>query len=463
MGILHHHGESAIILKVIRQIERLNITRRDHTMEKTSLRIRGIANAAMAVIFAMLLAFSTAGTAWAVSPDEMKNSAGNTFVSTDGYASLPENKIDRDFYWAGKDLDLTSTETGGDIIIAGMNLSVSDSKTGGSVRAAGMNLKFTNVSTHNNFTVAGQNIDFVNCAAEGGVYCAGSAISFAGNAAAGFFSGSKVVLNGTINGDASIYANVIEIGPNAVITGTLHAESGIEPIVSESAQIGTLEYEKETDTAASVDASEVLGIATFIDLLFKIVGLVGTILFAIVLAWLFRRPVEGATAMTRNHAGHVFATGAIALLVSPLLFVLLLCFVVTSPIALALLLVLVVLAIVAVPFAAASLSRLVFPKMNRIGAAAIGGIVLGIVSILPFLGALVSLASFIYVLGYIIQAMWNARRFSPDNIESKESSDSDDPIQETTTPKSPVSSYPIPESPSTTSEAPTPASMTNQK
>ncbi|WP_172136968.1 hypothetical protein [Adlercreutzia sp. ZJ473] len=396
-------------------------------MEKTSLRIRGIAHVMAAFAFAMLLAFSTAGAAWAAPSDEMSSSAGNAFASSEDYTSLPETKIDRDFYWAGKDLHLASTETGGDIVVAGMNLGVSDSKAGGSVRAAGMNLTLTNVSARNNFTVAGQNIDLVDCAAEGGVYCAGSTISFTGNASAGVFAAGKVVLDGTINGDASIYADVVEIGPNAVVTGKLHVESSAEPVVPESAQIGTLEYEKEIEET-NVDASEAVEAFAFMGVLFKAVGVAGTVLFALALAWLFRRPVEGAAAMTRSRAGRIFATGAIALVASPLLLVLLLCFVVTSPIALALLLALVALAVVAVPFAAASLSRLVLPKMNRFGAAAIGGVVLGIVAILPFLGALVSLASFIYLLGYAIQVLWNARRSSPDDAGLSESSDCPLPV-----------------------------------
>ncbi|NHM13640.1 hypothetical protein [Xiamenia xianingshaonis] len=390
-------------------------------MEKTGLRTRGIAHAAMAFFFAMLLTFSTAGAAWAAPSDEAKDSAGNAFASSEDYTSPSENKIDRDFYWAGKDLDLASTETGGDIVIAGMNLGVSDSKAAGNIRAAGMNLTFTNVSSGSNFTVAGQDINLVDCAAEGGVYCAGSTISFAGSASAGSFAAGKVVFNGTINGDASIYADAVEIGPDAVVTGTLHVESGVEPVVPESAQIGALEFEKAVDDT-SVNANEAAEIVTFIDVLMKVLGIVGTILFALALAWLFRRPVEGAAAMTRSHAGRIFATGAIALVASPLLFVLLLCLVVTSSIAVALLFALVVLAMVAVPFAAASLSRLVLPKMNRFGAAAIGGVVLGIVSILPFLGVLVSLASFIYLLGYVIQAVWNARRSSPDDAAPNEPS-----------------------------------------
>ncbi len=390
-------------------------------MEKTDLRIRGIAHAAMAFVFAMLLAFSTAGAAWAASPDEAKDSAGNVFASAEDYTSPSENKIDRDFYWAGKDLDLASTETGGDIVIAGMNLGVSDSKAGGSVRAAGMNLTFTNVSSGSNFTVAGQDIHLVDCAAEGGVYCAGSTISFSGSAAGGSFAAGKVVFNGTIDGDASIYADAVEIGPNAVVTGTLHVGSGVEPVIPESAQIGALEFEKTVDDT-SVDEAEAAGVVTFIDVLMKILGVVGTVLFALALAWLFRRPVEGATAMTRSHAGRMFATGAIALVASPLLFVLLLCLMITSPIALALLFALVVLAMVAVPFAAASLSRLALPRMNRFGAAAIGGAVLGIASILPFLGVLVSLVAFIYVLGYVVQVVWSARRPSSDDAASNESS-----------------------------------------
>lgn len=431
-------------------------------MEKTGLRIRGIANAVVAFIFALLLALSTTGAAWAVSPDEVKNSAGNVFVDSEGYTSLPENKIDRDFYWAGKDLDLASSEIGGDIVIAGMNLGVADSKVGGSVRAAGKNLTFSNVSTNNNFTVAGQDINLVDCVAEGGTYCAGATVSFTGNAAAGVFAAGKVVLDGTIDGDASIYADVVEIGPNAVITGRLHVESGNEPIVSESAQIGVLEYEKEIDVtyADMTDAAEIAGVVAIVDMLLKVISFVGTILFALVLAWLFRRPVEDATAMTRNHAGRIFATGAISLVVSPLLLVLLFCLVVTSPIALALLLALVVLGIVAVPFAAASLSRLVFPKMNRIGAAAIGGVVLGVASIIPFLGALVTLAAFAYILGYAIQALWNARHSSPDAAELNVPSD--EPVQGFSAPESFVATAAAPDPSTLAYEAPAPVASTEE-
>ncbi|KFI69342.1 polymer-forming cytoskeletal protein [Bifidobacterium magnum] len=330
------------------------------------------------------------------------DSAGNVLGATENNNVAADMEVKHDLYWVGQNTTVERIRVGGDIIMAGQQVDVNNAYVGGSIRVAAQNIAVHDTTVNNNLTLAAQTITCEDISVDGALYAVAQTVSIVNGTYHGVgVAGDSVTINGTVNGDVSVDANKVVVGPDAKITGTLAVKSSNEPSVDASAQIGTLDFQREEkETGKPVLATVISAVA----------GIAGTIVFALALTWLLRRATESAVTMTRTHAGRIFGTGAIALIALPLLCILLICLTVTLPIAMAIIFGAVMLGFAAVPFAAAVFARILFPNMNRFASAAIGALVLGVAMIVPILGAVVGLAAFLFILGYVVQAIWAALR-----------------------------------------------------
>ena len=59
---------------------------------------------------------------------------------------------------------------------------------------------------------------------------------------------------------------------------------------------------------------------------------------------------------------------------------------------------------------AASLFKMFFPRMGRIATAVIGGLIIGILGAIPFLGVIVTIVAVVYTLGYVLQRIFLSMR-----------------------------------------------------
>lgn len=337
-------------------------------------------------------------------------SSGNVFSSGD----TPVATVERDLYWAGESLQLQSAVVGNDVIAAGRAIELSGGSVGGSVRAAGQIISLANVSIDENVTLAGQMISIAKETNAVGMYVCGQDVSFAGTADDVFISAETVTIDGVVHGDVRVSARQITIGANANITGTLYVEAPSEPTVPSGAQIGALDFTPEVST--TVDDSQDASWESF-----GIMGMMGSFAYqilsialaAILLTWILRDAVAGSVSMIRQRTAPLIVTGLVGAFVAPIAFIMLLIFVVTAPLAFAFSSALFALTFVGVAFMSASLAQLIFPRMNRFGAAALGGAVGGLLSAMPFLGMFVSFCGFAYVLGYTLQCMYLHLKKSP--------------------------------------------------
>lgn len=328
------------------------------------------------------------------------DNAGNLFASD----AISTASIPRDLYWAGSSLNLSGTQIGGDAIIAGNILNLEKIHTTGSVRIAGNMVTLSGITVDNNITAAGNNVSISNGTKASGVYAAGSTISFDGECQAMSLSGKTVTLNGKVNGNATIDAEQVVIGDNAVVTGKLTVNASEKPDVPSSASIGSLSYtqnQNQEETEAADTPSQAAKTA-------KHAGywLASTVALAAFLILLANKALEGAKTMTVQKPAPLFVSGLVGLLALPVLLILLLITYIGVPIAFIVALPACALGLSATAFAGASLGRLVFPKWNLWGSSLLGAAVLSLVENIPILGFIVTFAALIYTFGWVIQWIW---------------------------------------------------------
>ena len=105
----------------------------------------------------------------------------------------------------------------------------------------------------------------------------------------------------------------------------------------------------------------------------------------------------------------MLGSGAVVLVSLPFAFILLCITVIGIPLAVLSALAVSVLLIAAVPFTGASLAREFIPQWNKLAASLAGAAALVILVHIPYIGIIVRAGSWIYILGYCLQRMWQGR------------------------------------------------------
>lgn len=360
----------------------------------------------MTLVLAALLAIATCIPVMADEPD----SAGNIFEAGD-MVTLPTTP----FFGAlavGQSVNVADAKAKGSLMLAGQEVSISDSTVGESVYMAGNSVSLKSTKVNGNIFGAGNSITISGITEGNGVYATGNLISFDGTATGLYVAGSKVILSGTVNGDAMISAETVEIKDGAVVTGTLKIQSPVEPSVPSGAQIADYEFEQVSEDAQDATAAAAkagIGAVIIKKLLSGLYWIVAMAAFGMLLCWLFNDHLAGAAAMIKEKTGPMIATGAISWACIPAAAIILCCTWILAPIAGMLALAYVLLLCAGLAFAGASLSRLLFPKMNVFLSALIGIAVLELVRLVPILGTLVGIAADMYLLGYVVQSLWAKR------------------------------------------------------
>jgi len=243
----------------------------------------------------------------------------------------------------------------------------------------------------------------------------GGNVTFDGRAEGGArIFGGAIAVNGTVNGDLVLEGGRIVIGPTAVVTGNVLIRSFNEPTVSPAAQIaGGVTRQEPATWWEQVDVRSWpfrLGLAAFVAL--------STVVAGIVLMILGRGTFEDAVTLARVKVVSSFLIGLLVLILLPIVATILMATVIGIPAGLALLFALPVLLVASHAVAATGLADLVFnrPQSPRLAGRTVvflivGGIVLGLVSLIPAVGAFLLLILVVWGAGaFLRSARRRARR-----------------------------------------------------
>ena len=339
------------------------------------------------------------------SPSDAKEQSGDILPDpfADGLFSMGNDSL-----WAGRSLELSGHGFKNDLLAAGQAISITDCTAKGSIRAAAQSVTIADSSIDESITIAGQDV-LVRNTKGGSIAMTGSTASFSGSCKGLWASAGEVRIDGVVDGDAYVNASQVEIGTNARIKGTLHVNAASEPVMQRGAEVGDVDFTKSEDTSAeATDAFAALGAMLLV--IGTVVTIFGTIVVAVLSEWLFKRHTFAASRIIRSRTGATIGTGVIGSLVMPLCIVIMLVFVITAPVAIALICALVAMGLLAGGFMGASLFKLVFPQLGRYKCALAGGAIVGVASAIPLLGSLVRAVAVVYMVGYVLQSIYLGMR-----------------------------------------------------
>lgn len=186
--------------------------------------------------------------------------AGNVFSSS----SSNPSSIEGDLYWIGRALDLDSTTVGRDVLAAGETLDIDNTQVGGSIRTASKTINISKTSVDGNLTLAGQYVTVDKSSSAAGAYIAAQDINLSSSVKTAALYGETVVLDGTVTGNVSIYAEKLVITKNASLLGNVEATLSEKPTIDDNAHIVhpinvTFDKAKGEDGGAAQGIASVLG------------------------------------------------------------------------------------------------------------------------------------------------------------------------------------------------------------
>lgn len=359
----------------------------------------------MAVLISSMMALAMCVPAFAEEPD----SAGNIFEAGDN-VSLPSDPFFGAFL-CGQSANASGAKASGSVMAAGQEVNISSSSIGESLYMAGNMVTLSDTDVSGNLYAAGNSIT-INGSNANGVYAAGNMIRFDGETNGLFVGGSQVTVSGTVNGDAVISADTVNISDDAVITGKLTVQSPSEPSVPDGARIGDYSYEVQTESEGDVaEAAVAAGIGALIikKLTSGLYWIIAMAAFGMLLCWLFNDHLDRAVSWIRTKTGPMIGTGVVSWICIPVAAIVLCITYILAPIGGMLMLAYVLLLCAGLAFTGASLVRLLLPNMNVFLSALIGIAVLEAVRLIPVLGTLVAIAADMYLLGYVVLRVWESR------------------------------------------------------
>ena len=336
--------------------------------------------------------------------------------------------LGNDFYWVGKSESFANKHFVNDFLAAGETVSVYSCNSEGSMRIAGFKVSLDACAVQETITLAGYDVQ-VNETAANAIALAGKTVSFNGETNTLVATGNRVVLDGVVHGDARISAMDVVFSEDARVEGTLYLEAPTQPRVNPS-NIANMEFVQIEDSVSdnivlfkfgnwSLELSEV---ATFIGFLLThvIFGLLGVIIIALLAEWLFRKQTVDSAAMLRQRTGAMIGSGIVAAILAPFVLILLCVLVITLPVAGALALALAAIQVVGLGFMAASLAKLVLSRMGRFKGTLLSALVFAAIACLPIVGTILSIAGFMYLLGYVVQSIyWHFKLAKLEREEAK--------------------------------------------
>ena len=340
----------------------------------------------------------------------LADSDTDTMLDGSGNLITYENRamgqaVASDLYCFGQNVDASSAQIGESAILAGQYVSINNSTVGGSLRAAGYQVSAFDTTVDVNATLAAYSISLGRGFAAKAVYGAASNISFLGVCDTLSLSAQSVSISGTVNGDATIYAENVIIAEDAVITGTLRIKSPNQPVIAGGAAVGQLDFTLDS-SSESVEQT----IATVSPIIRKLKNLAmmlpGRIVLAVMFYFIIRKSVDEAAGMVKSRPAAMPVSGLVALISIPFAAILLIVTYVGIPAGMLLLCLYALALAFAVSFAGCMAGKLFFPKLHTLVAYIIGVAAVTVIRLIPFVGGLVTFACILYTLGYLIQRIY---------------------------------------------------------
>jgi cytoskeletal protein CcmA (bactofilin family) len=308
--------------------------------------------------------------------------------------------IDGDLYVAGKTIIIDST-INGDLIAAGRTIMVNGT-VNGSIIAAGQTININGEVTHavriigetlnisgtigRDLLVACRDFSIVSTAEIGGDLLLGAGIAR---------------IDGLIKGDINSGVKSLTIASTASIQGKLNYISGKEANIQSGAQIRGMINHKLPDVKK--------GPGTGIRLWWIVIGFLMTFVLGIIIVLLAPRRVKAVTESIRNHPWASLGWGAVILVATPIVALIVCITIIGLPLGLIALVFYAITIYVTQIFVGLFIGQLIIGTFRKIetraalvGALALGLAILRLLKLIPFAGFFFGLATVLFGLGAIL-------------------------------------------------------------
>ncbi|MFA5003856.1 MAG: polymer-forming cytoskeletal protein [Candidatus Saccharimonadales bacterium] len=306
--------------------------------------------------------------------------------------------VNGDVFCAGQNITVSGT-VNGDLICAGQSLSVSGT-VNGDVRLAGQDVIISGQVT-GNASVGGQTLTLDSRGKiAGDLSTAAQTATLNGTVGRDVaFATGSVAVNNTVGRDINAQVGTLTLGAGARVAGNVHYTSENSLTRSQGAVVGgTISH--STPKAKPARAGAVFGLS----LVMALYMFVSFLLIALTLVLIVPRAFHAAAESARGNLLKTFFVGFVASIIVPVLLVALLFTVVGIPLAFFAGLAWLVIVLLSGPFAAYLLGRLLLRhnSSNAIWTMLLGGVVLLLLYLVPFLGVITSMLALWFGLGTIL-------------------------------------------------------------
>lgn len=349
----------------------------------------------------ILLAAATAPLCGATETTVTQKSGGDVYSA--GASVQVDEPVAGDAVLAGGTILLTES-VAQDVLAAGGSLTLTG-RIDDDLRAAGGSITVTD-NIGGDAILAGGTVTFSAGSVVGGnAWVAGGVLRLSGTVQRDIrAAGGEVVISGTVNGDADIYSESLEVRPGTVIDGTLHYRGPNPPKIAEDARIGEVVYTKGA-------GFERPGMSIVSGLLASLVFFLSLAVCALLLAWLVPNMSREAANHARTRMLASLGVGILTVIVTPIVVAVLFALLVTGPLGVALvaayILVLVLGALIAVSCLGGWLRRRFMAARSegagvQILSVLVAALVYWLVGLVPFIGAVIVMLAFVTGVGALI-------------------------------------------------------------
>lgn len=319
---------------------------------------------------------------------------------------------DHTIYKVARNLTVTGT-VNGDIICAGETINI-DATVNGDVICAGQTVT-VNGTVHGNIRVAGQTVN-VGAKIDHNATVAAQDATLQANAKVGQDAGiaaqtamvesvvgrdlrgssNSLTINSEIGRNADVNANRLELQKDAKITKTLNYTGPNELKKSDGATVGEVYFHKTEKKNHNFSLRGAM-------LAWHVYLLLALLVFSMVLVAAFPQVFVRLNGLATKNLGTVFLTGFLATIIVPIVVLALVASIIGVPLAIALLLSWFVVLMFSAPVSAFYVGSLILSSDRRVPLLMlVGSVVLGIVSLIPLIGWLVTLFAIWFGVGTLL-------------------------------------------------------------
>ncbi|OGY21857.1 MAG: hypothetical protein A2126_02980 [Candidatus Woykebacteria bacterium GWB1_45_5] len=358
-----------------------------------------------------------------LAPTVAARDKGNDNSQEQKIVTVPAGEvINKDYFATGDTVEISGTVNGdvyafggqvlvdgtvnGDLIAAGGLVNISgdisqDARVGGGqVTISG--------KIGRNLTVGGGNVDITSSATiAGGAVVGGGNVSLAAPVGkdAKIGAGNLTVSN-TIAGDLDAGVGVMRLTSKAQIGGNLNYWSDQNASIDKNAKVvGKITKNKPAE-AAKPSAKKVFGLFTGFNLIVGAISLISTLILGLLIIALFPRYNRAVVYTLKRRPWASLGVGFLALVLTPIIFVILLITVVAIPLAFVLLAFYAIALYLSRVFIIFWAGTMIFErtgrKIHEVWALIVGLIVYYILTLIPFIGGLVTFFVILFGLGTAI-------------------------------------------------------------